>query len=60
MTTLRFAASLSLALWAGMAWARAVAAQTEGAIAGTVRDAGVHRPLLGAQVLVDDRIGAVS
>jgi outer membrane receptor protein involved in Fe transport len=60
MTTLRSAPSLSLALWAGMVWVRGVAAQTEGAIAGTVRDTTEHRPLLGAQVLVDDRIGAVS
>jgi hypothetical protein len=60
MTLLRFAASLSLALWGGMVWVRGVAAQTEGAIAGTVRDTAARRPLLGAQVLVDDRIGAVS
>ena len=60
MTILRFAVSLSLALWAGLVWARGLAAQSEGAIAGTVRDAGARRPLLGAQVLVDDRIGAVS
>jgi outer membrane receptor protein involved in Fe transport len=60
MTLLRFAASLTLALWGGMVWVRGVAAQTEGAIAGTVRDTAARRPLLGAQVLVDDRIGAVS
>jgi hypothetical protein len=60
MTMLRTAASVGLALWAGMVLAGGVAAQTEGAIAGTVRDSAARRPLLGAQVLVDNRIGAVS
>ena len=60
MTILRFATSLGLTLWAALVWARILAAQTEGAIAGTVRDTAARRPLLGAQVLVDNRIGGVS
>lgn len=39
---------------------RALAAQTEGAVTGRVREAGAGRPLGGAQVLVDDRVGAVT
>ncbi len=39
---------------------RALAAQTEGAVAGRVREAGGGRPLGGAQVLVDHRVGAVT
>jgi outer membrane receptor protein involved in Fe transport len=60
MTMNRFAASLALAAWIGMVLAHDLAAQTEGAVSGTVREAGTKRPLLGAQVLVDDRIGAVT
>jgi outer membrane receptor protein involved in Fe transport len=56
----RFAASLALAAWTGMVLAHDLAAQTEGAVSGTVRESGTKRPLLGAQVLVDDRIGAVT
>ena len=60
MTRARLAARLGLVGCIGMALARGVAAQTEGAVAGTVRDSAARRPLPGAQVLVDDRIGAVS
>ncbi|MGH7514889.1 MAG: TonB-dependent receptor [Gemmatimonadales bacterium] len=56
----RFAASLALAAWTGIVLAHHLAAQTEGAVSGTVRESGTKRPLLGAQVLVDDRIGAVT
>jgi outer membrane receptor protein involved in Fe transport len=48
--------TLALALSA----AAALMAQTEGAVAGRVRDAGTGQGLGGAQVLVDDRSGAVS
>ncbi|HEX6107502.1 MAG TPA: TonB-dependent receptor, partial [Gemmatimonadales bacterium] len=37
-----------------------VAAQSDGGIAGRVRESGSDRPLAGAQVLVDGRIGAVT
>ena len=40
--------------------ATALSAQTEGAVAGRVRDSGTGRGLGGAQVLVDDRLGAVT
>jgi len=60
MTMNRFAASLALAAAVGMVLACDLAAQTEGAVSGTVRESGTRRPLLGAQVLVDDRIGAVT
>jgi hypothetical protein len=48
--------TLALALSA----AAELMAQTEGAVAGRVRDAGTGQGLAGAQVLVDDRSGAVS
>jgi outer membrane receptor protein involved in Fe transport len=45
---------------AGLAAARPLAAQTEGAIAGHVRQAESRAGLSAVQVLVDDRIGAVT
>ncbi len=57
---------MSGAVRAALAWAlvlgavRAAAAQTSGAIAGTVRDAATGQPLHGAQVSVDRRLAAVT
>jgi hypothetical protein len=45
---------------AGLAWARPVAAQAEGVIAGQVRQTEAGSALPAVQVLVDDRIGAVT
>ena len=49
-----------LALLGVLACAGPLAAQTEGAVAGRVREAGSGRALGGAQVLVDERAGAVT
>src|SRR5690348_10251691 len=43
-----------------LARARGATAQTEGAIGGRVHDAAANRSLAGVQVLVDERIGAVT
>jgi outer membrane receptor protein involved in Fe transport len=45
---------------AGLLCGSALAAQSEGAVAGHVREAGTRRALADAQVLVDGRIGAAS
>jgi outer membrane receptor protein involved in Fe transport len=52
-----------LPVTSGLAWtlaAHALAAQTEGAVAGRVRETGTGRSIGSAQVLVDDRLGAVT
>jgi hypothetical protein len=54
------AASVALAAGFVLACAAPAAAQTEGAIAGRVREATANRALAGVQVLVDERIGAVT
>jgi len=60
VTPRRLAVVLGLAASIGMADARGAACQMEGAVAGTIRDSATNRPLAGAQVLVDNRIGDVS
>ena len=60
MTMPRRAGFLALAGFVGMVIASRLAAQTEGAIAGRVRESGTDRSLGGAQVLVDERVGAVT
>jgi outer membrane receptor protein involved in Fe transport len=60
MTTTRLPwSALSLAL-AGLLCASALAAQSEGAVGGRVRESGTARSLAGVQVLVDGRVGAVT
>ncbi len=60
MTMPRRAGFLALAGFVGMAIASRLAAQTEGAIGGRVRESGTDRSLGGAQVLVDSVVGAVT
>ena len=60
MTMPRRAGFLALAGLVGMVIASRLAAQTEGAIGGRVRESGTGRSLGGAQVLVDSVVGAVT
>ena len=60
MTIARTARTLALAGCVAMVMSVRLAAQTEGAVDGRVREAASGRALSGAQVLVDDRIGALT
>ena len=60
MTTRHPARAILLATLLALASAGGLAAQSEGAIGGRVKETETGRSLAGAQVLVDDRVGAVT
>jgi outer membrane receptor protein involved in Fe transport len=60
MTITSLARFALVAAACALACARGLAAQAEGAIEGRVQEAGTGRSLAAAQVLVDERVGAVS
>src|SRR5882672_1696625 len=60
MTISRLARPPFLAALSAFVCAGELAAQSEGAIGGRVSESGSGRSLAGAQVVVDERVGAVS
>jgi outer membrane receptor protein involved in Fe transport len=60
MTSFHLSRTAALTATFGVVAAGALAAQTEGAVAGRVHDAATGASLNGVQVLVDERVGAVT